>query len=105
MTAASIFNGALGFVAILTLAFSITKDPKSIIMDAPDGSHPFLVAFLDATGYYGLTTVMASILILLLVGASISVLGTAARHIVAFARDSGLPFASLWIHVSTARVP
>jgi Amino acid permease len=104
MTSASIFNGLLGFGAILTLGFSITMETKDILVDAPSGSHPLLVIFLKATTYFGLTTVMATCLILLIVGASISALATAARHVVSFARDSGLPFASLWMHVSTTSV-
>jgi choline transport protein len=104
MTSASLFNSALGFGAILTLAFSI-PDVKTMVIDAPKGSHPLLWIFLKTTTYFGLTTVMGVVLLLLIIGASISVLATASRHVVAFARDSGLPFASIWMHVAVARVP
>jgi choline transport protein len=104
MTAASLLSSALGFGAILTLAFSL-PNTDDLILNSPPGSHPLLLTLLQTTTYFGLTTVMATVLIVLIVGASISALATSSRHIVAFSRDSGLPFASIWMHVTTARVP
>jgi len=98
MISSCIASGLMGFVAILTLAFSIPDLgpflPKDkILIPSPS---TLVAIFYSGTGSRSLATAMALSIAVLVFGATLSVLSTSARHIFAFAKDEGLPFPHLW---------
>lgn len=77
----------------ITFVFCITD--LDTALKSPTG-YPFIEVFYTATGSKGGATAMASIIIVLLVAACISILATASRQTFAFARDDGLPMGHIW---------
>lgn len=86
---AVILNIILGYLAVLTLCFTIT-DP-SAILDTPT-KYPFIQLFYNTTNSYVGTNIMTAIIVIALVCAVIAEVATASRQIWSFARDKGLPF-------------
>ena len=91
-------NAVLGYVAVLTLCFTV--DDMSSIITSPTG-YPFIQHCYNITRSYAGTNVMVSIVIIALVAAVISEVATASRQIWSFARDDGLPFSSFLKRVSS----
>ncbi|WEW60245.1 hypothetical protein PRK78_005730 [Emydomyces testavorans] len=89
-------NGALGFVLILTLCFTL-GDVKSIL-ESPTG-FPFIQVFYNTTKHYGAASAMVAVVILTLTASAISEIATASRQLWSFARDGGMPFSSALSHV------
>ncbi|KAK4496526.1 hypothetical protein PRZ48_012506 [Zasmidium cellare] len=69
------------------------------VLASPTGQ-PFIQVFKNATQSNAGTTVMTSIIVIMLVSATISEVATASRQLWAFARDRGLP-ASTWLARTT----
>ena len=90
-------NVILGYVAVLTLCFTI--DDTSSIITSPTG-YPFIQHCYNVTQSYAGTNVMVSIVIIALVAAVISEVAAASRQIWSFARDNGLPFSFFLKRVS-----
>jgi choline transport protein len=93
MLTTALLNGSLGLVAVLTYCFCIGDVTN--FMD-PTAKYPLINMFYAATESKAGTTAMATILIMLLLGACISALATASRQASALARDDGLPFSYIW---------
>jgi choline transport protein len=105
MTTTFVLSGLLGFLTVLTFAFSL-PDIRSLLVESPIPSAETTVfIFYRATASREIASVMSFTLVLLIFGASLSALATAARHIFAFARDEGLPFPSLWRKVARVGGP
>jgi choline transport protein len=60
---------------------------------------PFIQVFANGTQSVAGATVMTAILIVLSIFCSITNIATASRQLFAFARDQGVPFASLFASV------
>lgn len=86
-----VVNIVLGYVAVLTLCFTIT-DP-SAILDTPT-KYPFIQLFYNITNSYAGASVMSAIIVITLVCALIAEIATASRQIWSFARDGGLPYSN-----------
>jgi choline transport protein len=96
MAATYAISALMGFLMVISFAFCI-PDLKVVVQDPHLLSAESLVTiFHHATRSKGLATAMTLIIVVLLFGASLSVLATSARHIFVFAKDEGLPFPHLW---------
>ncbi|KAF2674858.1 amino acid transporter [Microthyrium microscopicum] len=100
MAATFLLNGLLGILAVFTVAFSITDINIKLDISRTPSAEVVVAIFQKATDSKPLATVMTLVLVILIFGASLSVLATSARHIFAFAKDEGLPFPNLWRKVS-----
>jgi choline transport protein len=88
-----VINGSLGFGMLLALLFSIgdLSLVPTTVLATPLG-FPFIQVFLNATGSIAGSAVMASIVLVLGISASVGVLASSSRMFWSFARDRGLPF-------------
>lgn len=91
-----VLNGLTGFVMTVTFAYCLGPLEAAL---KPKYNFAFIGTFFTATGSRAGTTVMTCIITLLTFCSAISNLATASRQLFAFARDHGLPFASIWRHV------
>ncbi|KAL8698787.1 MAG: hypothetical protein Q9201_006379 [Fulgogasparrea decipioides] len=87
MLATMIFNGALGFVMLVTLCFCVGN--LEAVLDTKTG-YPFIQIFYNATPQ-GATT-MVSIIVVCNEFAGVTAMATASRQLFSFARDQGVPF-------------
>ncbi|KAL8834566.1 MAG: hypothetical protein Q9170_003694 [Blastenia crenularia] len=90
-------NAILGYVAVLTLCFTMTDIPALL---ATTTGYPFLQLLYNVTQSFGGTAVMAAIVIITLVCAVVSEVATASRQVWAFSRDDGFPFSKFLRSVS-----
>ena len=91
MVASTIFNGALGWAAVIAVLF-VTPDITSAL-ESPTGvlGYPIMQIFLDALGSKAGASVLIAILLVMGLAGTIALLATASRLVWAFARDRGLP--------------
>lgn len=94
-----LFNGALGFIMLVTLVFCIGD--LDDVLSTPTG-FPFIQVFANVAGRQG-ATAMTSILVVLSVFCSITIMATASRQLFSFARDYGVPFHAWFEKVSTMK--
>ena len=94
------FNGALGFVMLITFCFCL-GDIDSVLL-TPTG-YPFIQVFYNATLSKGGATAMTSIMIALAAFGGMTNMATASRQLFAFARDQGVPFSGFFSSVSVSR--
>jgi choline transport protein len=85
----SIVNGAMGFVMLITILYTM-GDFESVI-STPTG-YPYQQIFYNATRSRGGATAMSCIIILAAVANGMTNMATASRQLFAFARDEGVPF-------------
>lgn len=97
MVSTLLFNGALGFVMLVTLCFSVGN--LEDVLSTPTG-FPFIQVFYNATLSKGAATVMTCVLVIMSAFCAVTNLATASRQLFSFARDSGMPFQSWLSHVS-----
>ncbi|KAI9832416.1 MAG: hypothetical protein M1819_004405 [Sarea resinae] len=86
-------NGVLGFSMLIAILFCVGDIQNAL--SSPTG-YPFIEIFQQATESTGGATAMASIVLSLMIFATIAVLAAASRIMWAFARDNGLP-GSRWL--------
>jgi choline transport protein len=86
-------NAGLAFIMAVTLCFTL-GDVDSLFDSVT--RQPFIQIFFNATGSYGGTNAMVSIVIIMLAACCVSEVATASRQLWSFARDGGLPF-SAWL--------
>lgn len=91
-----IMNGALGFIMLVSLLFSI-PDVEAAIND-PTG-YSFLWVFQQTMPTRG-TNVLTTIILVLVIAGNISVNASTSRQTYAFARDRGLVFNDWIAYVS-----
>ncbi|KAF2724459.1 GABA-specific permease [Polychaeton citri CBS 116435] len=84
-----LFNGALGFIMVITFCYTV-GDVESVL-ETPTG-YPFIQLYYNATGSIAGTTAMVSIMIVLSIFNATANMATASRQLFAFARDNGFPF-------------
>lgn len=83
-----VINGSLGLGMILTVLFSLGNVEKAL--HSPTG-YPFMEIFLEATESVAGSTVMASIITILGLCATVGGMASASRMIWSFSRDRGIP--------------
>ncbi|KAI7268495.1 hypothetical protein KC343_g4589 [Hortaea werneckii] len=89
-------NGALGFGMLLALLYCQGDVMQNL--ESPTG-FPFLEAFMQALRSLPWATAYTSILLVLLIFATVAVLAATSRATYAFARDNGLPFSNYLGHL------
>ncbi|KAL8734737.1 MAG: hypothetical protein Q9181_003101 [Wetmoreana brouardii] len=85
MLATMIFNGALGFVMLVTLCFCVGNLEEVLKTET---GYPFIQIFYNATPQ-GATT-MVSIIVVCNLFAGVTAMATASRQLFSFARDRGV---------------
>ncbi len=88
MITSVILNGVLGFGMLIAVLFCV-GDIDSVL-HTPTG-YPFMQIFLRATNSIGASTLMATLVTVLSICATIGFLASSSRMTWAFARDRGLP--------------
>ena len=81
-------NGTLGFAMIMAALFSLGD--LDAVLKSPTG-YPFMEIFHQATKSIAGSAVMASIVVILAISATVGGVATCSRMIFAFARDRGMP--------------
>lgn len=89
-------NGTLGFAMLIAILFCI-GDIQTALASAT--GFPFIEIFTQATNSSGGATAMVSIVLSLMIFASVASLAAASRVMWAFARDNGLPGSSYLSYV------
>lgn len=102
MISTIVFNGALGFVMLITFCFAL-GDIESVL-ETPTG-YPFIQVFYNATGSTAGTTVMTAIILTLATFGGMTNMATASRQLFAFARDDGVPFSKFFSAVRAVCYP
>ena len=98
MVSTALVNGALGFIMLVSLLY--TMGPITAVLD-PASGFSFLPAVHHATGgSFPATNATAAIILALETCSAISILATASRQTFAFARDHALPFSDFLARVS-----
>ncbi|KAK4901620.1 hypothetical protein LTR27_001392 [Elasticomyces elasticus] len=90
---ATVVNGAMAFVMLVTFCYCI-GDLESVL-STPTG-YPFIQVFYKSTQSLPAANAMTSLIIILSACSNITVMAGSSRQLFAFARDSGVPFAS-WV--------
>ncbi|MCJ1361829.1 hypothetical protein MMC16_000929 [Acarospora aff. strigata] len=88
MITSILLNGALGFGMLIAVLFCVGD--MDAALHSPTG-YPFMGIFVQATHSIGASTVMAMVVTVLSVCATIGFLASSSRMTWAFARDRGLP--------------
>ncbi|KAK9780448.1 putative Amino acid transporter [Seiridium cardinale] len=96
MIATTIFNGALGWVMVITYCFCLGD--LNDILSSPTG-YPYMQVFYNTTQSIGGASMMAVIIIFIAIFSNLTIVATASRQLYAFARDEGLPFSSWFANV------
>jgi len=100
MLATLVFNGALGFVMVITLCFCLGDINQVLASPVGQMGYPFIEVFYQGVQSAAGATVMTSILTILSIFCCITNIATASRQLFAFARDKGVPFADFFSYVS-----
>lgn len=96
MIATLIFNGILGWVALITVCFMIGD--LNTVLNSPTGQ-PFVQIFFDTTNSTAGTCVLVTLVIIEAFFGCVDNVAAASRQLFAFARDKGVPFHSWLAHV------
>ncbi|EGR44120.1 amino acid transporter [Trichoderma reesei QM6a] len=89
MISTTIFNGAFGWIMVITFAFCI-GDLEEVI-SSPTG-YPFMQVFYNTTKSASSATAMSVFIVAMSVFSNLTMVATASRQLFAFARDHALPF-------------
>lgn len=95
-----VLNGAMGFGFMIALLFSLGD--LQTILSSPTG-YPIIEIFYQTTGSVRATNAMISGIICSAVFAVLGLMASASRTTWAFARDNGLPFSEVLMHVDPRR--
>jgi len=99
----AIFNGILGFLALLTLCFCLGDLDSVLNSQLTAAGVPFIKVFENGVQSTAEATVMTSILIVLALFCCISNIAASSRQLFAFARDKGVPFSAVFALVRCSR--
>ncbi|KAK4158689.1 amino acid transporter [Cladorrhinum sp. PSN259] len=91
-------NGLMGWIMGITFCFCVTDVMG--VLSTPTGV-PFIQVFYDTTGSVAGSTVMACIVIVIGIFATVAVIAASSRQLFAFARDNGTPFSTFFGKVSS----
>ncbi|KAI0018942.1 amino acid/polyamine transporter I [Xylariomycetidae sp. FL0641] len=89
MISTTIFNGALGWIMIITYCFCI-GDLDTALSSAT--GYPYMEVFYNATQSSAGATAMAVFVTLMTIFSNLAMVATASRQLYAFARDKAVPF-------------
>ncbi|KAJ3498429.1 hypothetical protein NLG97_g1133 [Lecanicillium saksenae] len=89
MIMTTIFNGAFGWIMVITLCFCI-GDLQSVT-ESKTG-FPFMAVFLNSTQSAKSATAMSVFIVAMTVFSNLTMVATASRQLFAFARDRAVPF-------------
>jgi choline transport protein len=89
-------NGTLGFSMLIAILFCIGDISNAL---SSSTGFPFIEIFTQATGSTGGATAMVSIVLSLMIFASVASLAASSRVMWAFARDNGIPGSSYLAYV------
>lgn len=97
-----ILNGVTGLIMTITFAFCLGDITAAL---TPKYNFTYIDVFYNSTQSRAGATIMASLITLMTLCSTISNVATASRQMFAFARDSGLPFATFLSKVRTGKSP
>ena len=83
-----LINGSLGFAMVLTILFRAGDIDQAL---AENPAFPFMAIFKHAVNSTSGAAVMASLLVILSISATVGFLASSSRVFWAFSRDKGLP--------------
>ncbi|GKU08632.1 hnm1-choline permease [Fusarium langsethiae] len=93
MISTTVFNGAFGWIMVITYCFCIGNLEE--VIASPTG-YPFMQVFLNSTQSTSSATAMASFLVIMTGFSNLTMVATSSRQLFAFARDHAVPF-SPWL--------
>ena len=97
MILTTVFNGAFGWIMVITYCFCIGNLEE--VITSPTG-YPFMQVFLNATGSAASATAMASFIVAMTVFSNLTMVATSSRQLFAFARDHAVPFSPWFAKVN-----
>lgn len=97
----TVFNGALGWVMIITFCFCLGDVDN--VLSSPTG-YPFIQVFYNATQSTSGATAMTVFVVFMTIFCNLTMVATASRQLYAFARDEAVPF-SPWLSRVTWDLP
>jgi len=89
MIVTTLFNGAFGWIMVITYCFCIGNLEE--VISSPTGQ-PFMQVFYNSTQSVSSATAMASILVVMIAFSNLTMVSTSSRQLFAFARDHAVPF-------------
>lgn len=98
MIMTTIFNGAFGWIMVITLCFCIGNLQE--VIESPTG-FPFMAVFLNSTGSAAKATAMSVFIVAMTVFSNLTMVATSSRQLFAFARDHAVPFSPWFSKVPT----
>ena len=96
MILTTIFNGAMGWIMIIT--FCMVLGNLDDVISSPTGQ-PYIAVFYNVTQSYAGASVLSALVIVMAMFCNLSITATASRQLFAFARDQGVPFARWFAYV------
>ncbi|RFU82173.1 amino acid transporter [Trichoderma arundinaceum] len=85
----TLFNGALGWIMVITFSFCIGDLGE--VIESPTG-YPFMQVFYNSTQSASSATAMSVFIIAMTVFSNLTMVATSSRQLFAFARDHAIPF-------------
>ncbi|KAF4993990.1 hypothetical protein FGRMN_6121 [Fusarium graminum] len=98
MILTTVFNGALGWIMVITYCFCIGDLEE--VLATPTGQ-PFMQVFYNSTQSVSSATAMASFIIAMTAFSNLTFVATSSRQLYAFARDNAVPFSPWFAKVPT----
>lgn len=98
MITTTIFNGAFGWIMVITFSFCI-GDLYEVI-ESPTG-YPFMQVFYNSTKSTASATAMSVFIVAMTVFSNLTMVATASRQLFAFARDQAVPFSPWFSKIKT----
>jgi amino acid transporter len=98
MILTTVFNGAFGWIMVITFCFCIGNLEDVITSKT---GFPFMEVFLNSTESAGSATAMAVFIVAMTVFSNLTMVATASRQLFAFARDHAVPFSPWFSKVPT----
>jgi choline transport protein len=96
MILTTIFNGAMGWIMIIT--FSMVLGNLDDVISSPTGQ-PYIAVFYNVTQSYAGASILSALVIVMAMFCNLSITATASRQLFAFARDQGMPFSKWFAYV------
>ncbi|KAK5207732.1 hypothetical protein LTR99_010850 [Exophiala xenobiotica] len=96
MIATTVFNGAMGWIILITFSFVLGN--LDDVISSPTGQ-PYIAVFYTATESYAGASVLSALVIFMAIFCNLSITATASRQLWSFARDQGMPLSSWFAYV------
>lgn len=98
MIMTTLFNGAFGWIMVITYCFCIGNLEE--VITSPTG-YPFMQVFLNSTKSASSATAMASFIVAMTGFSNLTMVATSSRQLFAFARDHAVPFSPWFSKIPT----